>query len=93
MHHVAVALDRHQLVDLLGPKGDDPADVVAGQVDQHDVLGQLLGRRRSVTARMSRATSLELRLEVGTDGRGEPTVTPEWRPATSGLVRTTCGQA
>ena len=40
---MAVALERHQLVDLHGAVLDDAADVVAGQVDQHDVLGALLG--------------------------------------------------
>ena len=43
MHDVAVALDRHELVDLLGAEAHDPPDVVAGQVDQHDVLGEFLG--------------------------------------------------
>ena len=43
MHDVAVALDRHQLVHLLGAEAHDASHVVAGQVDQHDVLGQLLG--------------------------------------------------
>ena len=42
VHHVAVALERHQLVDLLGAELHHPADVVAGQVDEHDVLGDLL---------------------------------------------------
>ena len=40
---MAVTLDGLQLVDVLGPEAHDPAHVVAGQVDQHDVLGQLLG--------------------------------------------------
>ena len=43
VHHVAVALERHHLVDRLGAEVHDPAHVVAGQVDQHDVLGLLLG--------------------------------------------------
>ena len=43
MHHVAVALEGHELVDLLGAEAHDPSHVVAGQVDEHDVLGQLLG--------------------------------------------------
>ena len=43
VHHVAVALERHELVDVAGAELDDPPDVVAGQVDQHDVLGALLG--------------------------------------------------
>jgi hypothetical protein len=40
---VAVALEGHQLVDVARAELDDPADVVARQVDQHDVLGALLG--------------------------------------------------
>jgi hypothetical protein len=43
VHDVAVALEGHQLVDLSGAELDHPAHVVAGQVDQHDVLGPLLG--------------------------------------------------
>ena len=42
VHHVAVPLERQQLVDLLGAEVDDPADVVAGEVDEHHVLGDLL---------------------------------------------------
>ena len=41
MHDVRVALDKHQLVDLDGAEVADAADVVAAQVDQHDVLGAL----------------------------------------------------
>jgi hypothetical protein len=43
VHHVAVALEGHHLVDLLGAEAHHPAHVVAGQVDQHHVLGPLLG--------------------------------------------------
>ena len=39
---MAVVLERHHLVELLGAELDDPTDVVAGQVDQHHVLGDLL---------------------------------------------------
>ena len=39
---MAVALNGHQLVDPLGAEPHDPADVVAGQVDEHHVLGPLL---------------------------------------------------
>ncbi len=39
---MAVALDDHHLVDHLGPEADHPAHVVAGEVDEHDVLGHLL---------------------------------------------------
>ena len=42
VHDVAVALHHHHLVDHLGAEAHHPADVVAGQVDQHDVLGHLL---------------------------------------------------
>ena len=42
VHHVRVALERHQLLDLLGAELHDPADVVAGEVDEHHVLGPLL---------------------------------------------------
>ena len=40
---MAVALQRQQLVDVDGPEAGDPADVVAGEVDEHHVLGALLG--------------------------------------------------
>ena len=37
-----VALERHQLLDVLGAELHDPADVVAREVDEHHVLGALL---------------------------------------------------
>ena len=43
VHHVAVALERHQLVDVDGAEAGHPTDVVAGEVDEHHVLGALLG--------------------------------------------------
>ncbi len=43
VHHVAVALQGHHLVDVHAAELDDPADVVASQVHEHDVLGDLLG--------------------------------------------------
>ena len=39
---MAVALEHHHLVDLLGAEPHDATDVVAGEVDQHHVLGDLL---------------------------------------------------
>ena len=42
MHHVRVALDRHLLGDLDATDGRHPANVVASQIEQHDVLGDLL---------------------------------------------------
>ena len=38
---MAVSLERHQLVDVHGAELGDATDIVAGQVDQHDVLGNL----------------------------------------------------
>ncbi len=43
VHHMAVALERHQLVDVHRAELGHPAHVVAGEVDEHDVLGHLLG--------------------------------------------------
>jgi hypothetical protein len=43
VHDVRVALDAKGLGDLDGAGFRDAADVVAGQVDQHHVLGTLLG--------------------------------------------------
>jgi hypothetical protein len=42
VHDVGVALDEHQAVDFDGAEFADAADVVAAEVDQHDVLGALL---------------------------------------------------
>ncbi len=42
VHHVGVTLERHQLFHALRPELHDPADVVAGEVDEHHVLGPLL---------------------------------------------------
>ena len=39
---MGVPLEHHQLLDLLGAEGDDAPDVVAGEVDEHHVLGALL---------------------------------------------------
>jgi hypothetical protein len=43
VHHVAVALDGHHVAELDRARLGHPADVVAAQVHQHDVLGPLLG--------------------------------------------------
>ena len=43
VNDVGIAFDRHQLVDFDAANRGDPADVVAAQVDQHDVLGALFG--------------------------------------------------
>ena len=41
--HVRVTLDRHQLVHFDRARHADAAEIVALQVDQHDVLGAFLG--------------------------------------------------
>ncbi len=42
MHHVAVGLDLHQLVDRHAAVLADPPEVVAAEIDEHHVLGALL---------------------------------------------------
>jgi hypothetical protein len=42
VHHVAVALEHHHLVHLLGAESHDAAHVVASEVDEHHVLRDLL---------------------------------------------------
>ena len=43
VHHVAVALDDHQVSDGHAAILADTTNVVTGQVYEHDVLGALLG--------------------------------------------------
>ena len=43
MHHVAVALKNHGFVELLSTELHHTTNIVAGEVDEHDVLGDLLG--------------------------------------------------
>ena len=42
MHNVAVALERHQFVHLHSAVFRDTANIVTGEVNEHDVLGTLL---------------------------------------------------
>ena len=42
MHDPRISLERHQLRDVARAGLADPRDVVAGEVDQHHVLGRLL---------------------------------------------------
>ena len=44
--HMGVGLDGHELVDAHAAGLADPAEVVALEIDEHDVLGALLGVRR-----------------------------------------------
>lgn len=41
MHDVAVTFDRHHVAEFYAAVLSDSADVVAGEIDQHDVLGSL----------------------------------------------------
>ena len=43
MHHVAVALEDHHLVDLFGAELDDAADIVTSEIDEHHVLSDFFG--------------------------------------------------
>ena len=43
MHDVAVTFDGHDVADLHAAVAGDPANVVAAQIDEHDVLGPFLG--------------------------------------------------
>ena len=87
VHHVAVALHRLELVDLLGPEAHHPSHVVAGQVHQHDVLGHLLGvlgraRRPGGRPRLRSALAAVSRRWAATPPRrraAEPAAR-EWRP-------------
>src|ERR1700722_8988830 len=43
MHDVGVALDEHQLVDGNGAVFADPAEIVATEINEHDVFGAFFG--------------------------------------------------
>src|SRR5260221_6554886 len=43
MHHARMALHLHERARVRGASEADPGDVVAGEIDQHDMLGELLG--------------------------------------------------
>ena len=45
MHDTTVAVHAQQVADLASAGQAHPGDVVAGQIDQHDVFGDLLGIR------------------------------------------------
>ena len=72
MHDVAVAADLHELHDLDGARLADPAQVVAAEIDQHHVLGALLGvgQQLSLQDRVL-GRSGAARLRAG-DGMGAP---------------------
>ncbi len=39
MNHMGIPFDGHQLIDFDAADGGDPADIVAAEIDQHDMLG------------------------------------------------------
>src|SRR5207302_1127285 len=43
MHHVRVPADAHENVHLHRARRADPAEVVAAQIDEHEMLGPFLG--------------------------------------------------
>ena len=43
VHHVAIALDGHEVGDLHAAVFGDATDIVAGEIHEHEVLGALLG--------------------------------------------------
>ena len=45
MHHVREPVDAHELAHANGPRARHAADVIAREIDEHDVLGALLLRR------------------------------------------------
>ena len=67
VHDVRVALERHELLDLLRPEPHDPADVVAGQIDEHHVLGTLL----RVLAELCRESPIVLLAPSAVAGPGD----------------------
>ncbi len=81
MHDVAVADDRHEVLDHHAARQGDPPQVVAGQVDQHHVLGtfllvsaqgDLVGvvLRRRGPARLGPRDRPDLRLATGHGDQG-----------------------
>ena len=70
MHHVRIALDEHQPLRLHRAVFADAAQVVAPQIDQHHVLGALLGIGQQLRLRASRSSSsLRPRGRVPASGR------------------------
>jgi hypothetical protein len=58
--HVRIRLDRHELVDLHAARLAHAPQIVALQVDQHHVLGPLLGMR----VQLARQRSIGLRIRA-----------------------------
>ena len=63
--HVRVALDRHQLVDFDRARHADAAEIVALEIDQHDVLGALLRMADRARARAPRRRRPRARARAG----------------------------
>ena len=67
MHDVAVALDAHEVDDLDAARLADPAEVVAAEVDEHQVLGPLL----RVGEQLRRRAGVLLRGRAAPAGAGD----------------------
>ena len=48
VHHVRVALEHHQLLDLLGAELHDATDVVATEINEHHMLGAFFFIRQKI---------------------------------------------
>ena len=53
MDDVRKLLESHEVVDLDGLGSADSVDVVPGEIDKHDVLGSVLGRRKQAGSKGS----------------------------------------
>jgi hypothetical protein len=67
--HVRVALDGHQLIDFDRARHRDAAEVVAFQVDQHDVLGALFRMADQLTHARRVVVALRARTRAGDRAR------------------------
>lgn len=88
MEEVAVGLDDHEVVDRHRAGHRDAAHVVAAEVDEHDVLGALLGVRQQPLDGELVAAASPLRRAVPAIGR-MVAVRPSSRRNSSGLAPTT----
>ena len=57
MHDVAVALDRVAVGDRYGATRRDPADIVAAEIEQHQMFGPLLGIGEQFASRLAASSA------------------------------------
>ena len=69
VHDVAVALDAHLLGHLHRADLGDAADIVAPEIEQHQVLGQLLRVRQQLRRQASSSAGVSPRGRVPAIGR------------------------